>query len=250
VLTNQEQLRYSRQIILNKIGIEGQLKLRNATVLIVGMGGLGNPVSMYLAAAGIGKLILADADCVDISNLQRQVLFNENDIDSNKADCASEKLQQQNGDVNIEVVDEMMDTELCSFYIPQVDVVIDCTDNITTRYMLNRSCFEYKKPLIVGAATGFDGQQLVVDSRDESSACYHCLFPETNKPPTNNCQTVGIMGPVLAMIAGMQALQTIKLLTDNPVQLNQLNIFDGFNNQWQQMTLKKQPKCTVCGDGS
>ena len=250
MLTTQEQLRYSRQIMLDKIGISGQLKLRNATVLIVGMGGLGNPVSMYLAAAGIGKLLIADGDAVDISNLQRQILFNENDIKRNKADCAAEKLQRQNSDVNIEVIDEMIDSELCQFYLPQVDVIVDCTDNIATRYLLNRSCFEHKKPLIIGAATGFDGQQLVVDSRDEHCACYHCLFPESSKPPTNNCQTVGIVGPVLAIIAGLQALQTIKLITESPVQLNQLNVFDGFNNQWQQMTLKKQPNCTVCGNGN
>jgi len=248
VLTTQEQLRYSRQIMLKKIGIQGQLKLRKASVLIVGMGGLGNPVSMYLAAAGIGKLIIADGDSVDITNLQRQILFNEQDININKADRASEKLQQQNSDVDIEVIDEMIDHELCQFYLPQIDVVVDCTDNIATRYLLNSSCLEHKKPLIVGAATGFDGQQLVVDPRDELSACYHCLFPENKKAPANNCQSVGIIGPVLAIIAGMQALQTIKLIADIPIQVNQLNIFDGFNNQWQQMTLKKQPKCLACGE--
>jgi len=248
VLTTQEQLRYSRQIMLKKIGIQGQLKLRKASVLIVGMGGLGNPVSMYLAAAGIGKIIIADGDSVDITNLQRQVLFNEQDLNINKADRASEKLQQQNSDVDIEVIDEMIDHELCQFYLPQVDVVVDCTDNIATRYLLNRSCLEHKKPLIVGAATGFDGQQLVVDPRDEQSACYQCLFPENKQAPANNCQSVGIIGPVLAIIAGMQALQTIKLIADIPIQVNQLNIFDGFNNQWQQMTLKKQPKCLACGE--
>jgi len=234
--------------MLKKIGIQGQLKLRKASVLIVGMGGLGNPVSMYLAAAGIGKLIIADGDSVDITNLQRQILFNEQDININKADRASEKLQQQNSDVDIEVIDEMIDHELCQFYLPQIDVVVDCTDNIATRYLLNSSCLEHKKPLIVGAATGFDGQQLVVDPRDELSACYHCLFPENKKAPANNCQSVGIIGPVLAIIAGMQALQTIKLIADIPIQVNQLNIFDGFNNQWQQMTLKKQPKCLACGE--
>ena len=248
MLTTQEQLRYSRQIMLNKIGIQGQLKLRNASVLIVGMGGLGNPVSMYLAAAGIGKLIIADGDSVDITNLQRQVMFGEQDIELNKADCASEKLQQQNNDVDIEVIDEMIDKDLCQFYLQQVDVVVDCTDNIATRYLLNQACIDYKVPLVVGAATGFDGQQLVIDPRDSHSACYHCLFPESNQAPANNCQTVGIIGPVLAIIAGMQALQTIKLITDIPVQVNQLNIYDGFNNQWQQMTLKKQPKCSACGE--
>jgi sulfur carrier protein ThiS adenylyltransferase len=246
MLSNQEQLRYSRQIMLKQIGLQGQLKLSQAKVLIIGLGGLGNPVSMYLAAAGVGKLVIADGDEIDISNLQRQVLFNENDIGNNKADCVSDKLQQQNTDVNIEVIDEMLTPELCQYYLPQVDVVVDCTDNITTRYLLNHWCLRLKTPVIFGAATGFSGQQLVVDPRQADSACYQCLFPETTKPPTDNCQTLGILGPVLAIVAGMQALQTIKLLVDLPVQINQLNIFDGLTNQWQHLNLTKQPDCIAC----
>ncbi len=247
MLTSNEQLRYSRQIMLDKIGVDGQMKLRNATVLIVGMGGLGNPVAMYLAAAGIGKLIIADGDQVDITNLQRQILFGEQDVNKNKAQQAADKLEQNNGDITIEVIDEMLDAELGQYYIPQADVVIDCTDNIATRYLVNRLCVEHQKPFVVGAATGFDGQQLVVDPRHSDSACYHCLFPESEQPPAANCQTVGILGPVLAMIAGMQALQTIKLLTDIPVRYNQLNLYDGLHNQWQQFNLSKQAQCEVCG---
>lgn len=232
--------------MLNKIGEQGQLALRNATILIVGMGGLGNPVSMYLAAAGIGKLILADGDNVDITNLQRQILFNEQDIDSNKADCASSKLNKNNPDIDIEVIDEMLDEELCRYYIPQVDVVIDCTDNIATRYLVNRVCVEYEKPFIVGAATGFDGQQLLVDPKQSDSACYQCLFPITEKAPENNCQTVGILGPVLSIIAGLQSLEAIKLLTGLPVTHNQLTIYDGLNNQWQKFAIKKQSNCPIC----
>ncbi|MEW6989960.1 ThiF family adenylyltransferase [Colwelliaceae bacterium 6441] len=246
MLTSQEQLRYSRQIMLHNVGEQGQLKLRNATVLIVGMGGLGNPVSMYLTAAGIGKLIIADGDTVDITNLQRQIMFNESDVGQNKADSSAEKLNKNNSDVDIEVVDEMLDEELCQFYIPQVDVVIDCSDNIATRYLVNKICVEHKKPFVLGAATGFDGQQLVVDPRKEDSACYQCLFPESEKAPENNCQTVGVLGPILAIIAGMQALQTIKLLANIDVKHNQLNLYDGLNNQWQQFKLSKQTNCPVC----
>jgi len=247
VLTNKEQLRYGRQIMLKQIGEHGQIALRNAKVLIVGMGGLGNPVAMYLAAAGVGTLYLADGDHVEITNLQRQILFNEQDIQNNKADVACEKVQRQNPDITIEAIDEMLDEELCDYYLEQVDLVLDCTDNISTRYLINQACINHKKPLIVGAATGFDGQQLVIDPRDPDSACYHCLFPSTEQAPVNNCQTIGIVGPVLAIIAGMQSLQAIKLLTGNKVQLNQLNLFDGLNNQWQQFNLKKQRNCTVCG---
>lgn len=248
MLTQKEQLRYSRQIMLKKIGEKGQLALQNANVLIVGMGGLGNPVSLYLAAAGIGTLFIADGDTVDLTNLQRQILFTENDIDENKADIAAEKLQQNNSNITVEVIDEMLDSELCNYYFPKMDVVIDCSDNIQTRYLINQHCVAHKIPLIVGAATGFDGQQLVVDPRNEDSACYHCLFPESKKPPENNCQTIGIIGPVLSIIAGMQSLQAIKLLTGNTVHINQLNLFDGLSNQWQQFKMKKQKDCKVCGE--
>jgi sulfur carrier protein ThiS adenylyltransferase len=246
MLTNKEQRRYSRQIMLKNMGEPGQIALSNAKVLIVGIGGLGNPVSMYLAAAGVGTLYLADGDTIEITNLPRQLLFNEDDINQNKAEVAAEKLQQQNPEVTIEVIDERLDKELCDYYVSQVDCVLDCSDNITTRYLINQSCVDQKVPLIIGAATGFDGQQLVVDSRDDSSACYQCLFPITEKAPANNCQTIGIAGPVLAIIGGMQALQTIKLLTGNKVHINQVNLFDGLANQWQQFRLQKQKNCPVC----
>lgn len=234
--------------MLNKIGQEGQTALQNAKVLILGVGGLGNPASLYLAAAGVGTLFIADGDVIELSNLPRQILFGEDDINTNKADVAAEKLQAQYPDIYIEAIDEMFDKELCDYYLPQVDVVLDCSDNIQTRYLINQACVEHKVPLVVGAATGFDGQQLTVDPRDESSACYHCLFPAAEKEPANNCQTVGIIGPVLAMVAGMQALQTIKLLTGNKVQINQLSMLDGLSNQWQQFNMKKQKNCTVCGE--
>lgn len=246
MLSNHEQLKYSRQIMLKKIGEQGQIALQNAKVLIVGVGGLGNPVSLYLAAAGVGTLYLADGDNIELSNLPRQVLFNEDDISQNKADIAAEKLMAQNTDISVEAIDEMLNQELCDYYFPQVDLVLDCSDNINTRYLINQACVQHKTPLIIGAATGFDGQQMVVNANDDNSACYQCLFPATEKAPTNNCQTVGIISPVLAIIAGMQSLQAIKLLTGNKVQTNQLNIFDGLSNQWQQFTMKKQSSCPVC----
>lgn len=238
--------------MMDKIGEQGQIALRNAKVLIVGVGGLGNPASLYLAAAGVGTIYLADGDTVEISNLPRQIQFGERDIDLNKADIAAEKLNEQFPDTEIEAIDEMLDQELCDYYLPQVDLVLDCSDNITTRYLINQACITHKVPLVIGAATGFDGQQLVVDPRNENSACYHCLFPSSEKAPTNNCQTLGILGPVLAIIAGMQALQAIKLLvandTNNHAQINQLNLFDGLTNQWQQFKMKKQLGCQVCGE--
>jgi sulfur carrier protein ThiS adenylyltransferase len=248
VLTTQEQLKYSRQIMLPQIQQSGQVSLRNAKVLIVGVGGLGNPASLYLAAAGIGTLYLADGDTVELSNLPRQIQFSEQDINENKADVAAEKLSQQFPDCHVEAIDDMLDQTLCDYYLPQVDLVLDCSDNIATRYLVNEACVTHKVPLVVGAATGFDGQQMVIDPRDNNSACYHCLFPSAQKAPAQNCQTIGVVGPILAIIAGMQSLQAIKLLTGNNAQINKLNLFDGLSNQWQQFNMKKQKKCTVCGE--
>ncbi len=246
MLSQQEQLRFSRQTMLKGIGEQGQQMLKNARVLIVGVGGLGNPVSLYLNAAGVGHIYLVDGDSIDISNLPRQILFNDTDIAHNKADTSAEKLQQLNSSTNIEVLDEMLDTELADYYFPLVDLVLDCTDNINTRYLINQKCLEHKKPLVIGAATGFDGQHMFVNPNEADSACYQCLFPVDKKAPENNCQTLGILGPVLAIIGGMQALQAIKFLTGHVVTTNQLNIFDGLSNSWQQFKLKKQSTCPAC----
>jgi sulfur carrier protein ThiS adenylyltransferase len=246
VLTNQEKLKYSRQIMLNRFGEQGQIALQNAKVLIVGIGGLGNPAAQYLAASGVGTLYLADGDNIELSNLPRQTLFSEDDIGSNKADIAEQKLLKQYPEVTIEVIDEMLDEELASFYISQVDVVLDCTDNIKTRYLLNTACVTLKVPLMIGAATGFDGQCLVVDSNKPDSACYQCLFPASEKAPEQNCQTLGILGPVLAIIAGMQSLQAIKQLVGIEVATNKLLMLDGLSASWQQFSLAKNPECTIC----
>ena len=246
MLSNQEKLRFSRQTMLKNMGELGQQDLKKASVLIIGVGGLGNPASLYLNAAGVGNIYLADGDNIELSNLHRQILFTETDIGQNKADTSAEKLQQLNSATNIEVLDEMLDAELADYYLPLVDLVLDCTDNINSRYLINQKCIEHKKPLIIGAATGFDGQHMFVNPNIADSACYQCLFPANKKPTENNCQTIGILGPVLAIIGGMQALQAIKFLTGHAVATNQLNIFDGLDNSWQQFTLKKQANCPIC----
>ncbi|SEK74610.1 [sulfur carrier protein ThiS] adenylyltransferase [Colwellia chukchiensis] len=246
MLSPQEQIRYSRQTMLKGIGNQGQQAIKNARVLIIGLGGLGNPVSLYLNAAGVGTIYLVDGDQIELSNLHRQIQFSEQDIGANKADISAEKLQQLNDNTNIEVLDEMLDDELADYYLPLVDLVLDCTDNINSRYLINRKCIEHKKPLIIGAATGFDGQHLFVDPNCADSACYQCLFPSDKKAPVNNCQSIGILGPVLGIIGGMQALQALKLLTGNPVATNQLHMFDGLTNSWQKFSLKKQATCPVC----
>ncbi len=247
MLTVKETLRYSRQIMLPKIGEAGQLRLTHSKVLIIGLGGLGNPTALYLAAAGVGSLLLIDGDTIEVSNLPRQILFNDDDIGLSKVAVAAQKIARNNPDIVVEEIDEMLDQSLADYYIPQVDVVIDCSDNFATRQLINRHCIEHQVPLIIASATGFDGQLLMVDSNIENSACYHCLYPEQDKEPAQNCQTLGILGPVLAIIAGMACLQAIKQLSGLPMQLNQLSLFDGLSNQWQQFSFKKQPQCPVCG---
>lgn len=246
MLSHQEQIRFSRQIMLKRIGEQGQHALKNAKVLIVGLGGLGNPVSLYLNAAGVGHLILVDGDNIEESNLPRQIIFNETDVEQNKAETASDKLRAQNSDSSIETLDEMLDEELADYYFPLVDLVLDCTDNVKTRFMINKKCVEHKVPLIIGAATGFDGQHMFVEPNNEQSACYQCLFPNNQNVAENNCQTLGITGPVLSIIGGIQALQAIKFLTGNNIDINQLNMFDGLGNNWQKFNVKKQPQCAIC----
>jgi sulfur carrier protein ThiS adenylyltransferase len=246
MLTKQQQLKYSRQIMMKNIGDQGQIALSRATILIIGVGGLGNPAALYLAAAGVGKLVLVDGDNIEISNLPRQILFGEQDINQNKADTASDTLQRQFPDTEIEVIDEMFDQELAEYHLNEVDLVLDCTDNINSRYLINKLCVQNKTPLIIGAATGFDGQHLMVNPLDDKSACYHCLYPSTEKSPANNCQTAGILGPVLSIVSGMQALSAIKYITKNKTPINQLSLFDGLTNQWQQFNIHKNSQCEVC----
>jgi sulfur carrier protein ThiS adenylyltransferase len=140
----------------------------------------------------------------------------------------------------------MFDQELADYYLANIDLVLDCTDNINSRYFINQVCIQHKVPLIIGAATGFDGQHLMVDPSDDSSACYHCLYPSSEKAPANNCQTAGILGPVLSIVSGMQVLTAIKYITGNKVPINQLSLFDGLTNQWQQFNIKKNSQCEVC----
>ncbi|WP_448214135.1 HesA/MoeB/ThiF family protein [Colwellia sp. MEBiC06753] len=248
MLSAQEHIRYGRQILLSQIGEQGQLALQNAKVLIVGIGGLGCPVSLYLASAGVGKLILCDGDTVEASNLQRQILFSPNDIGQNKAQVAADYLTKQNPLIDIEVLDEALTGELAEHYYQDLDLVIDCTDSLSSRYLLNSSSFQYQVPLVIGAATGFDGQIFFINPKQQS-ACYECLMPQTpdnSNYSQDNCQTLGILGPVLAIVAGMQSLIAIKYLAKLSPPTDQLQLFDGVSQQWQQFKVSKQASCPAC----
>lgn len=246
MLSPQEQLRYSRQLLLNGFAEPQQLALKNATVLIVGVGGLGNPAALYLAGAGIGRLILADGDNIDVSNLQRQVIFQSEQVGNNKAEQAAQHLQKLNPEIDIEVIDEQLDAEQLDYYLQEVDLVLDCTDNLTTRYAINNACIEYQKPLISGAAIRFEGQLMVIDPRVEGSACYQCFYPKTKGEPSLNCSTAGVMGPVLGIIGSMQALEAIKVLTGKQTSHNKIRLFDGLAGSWQEFTYAKRAGCPCC----
>jgi sulfur carrier protein ThiS adenylyltransferase len=246
MLSDQEQLRYSRHLLLNSVGEQGQVKLKNASVLIIGLGGLGSPVSLYLAAAGVGKLFLADGDKLDITNLQRQVLYTSADVDENKAELAERRLSELNPEIDIEAIDEMLDQEDLDYYLEQVDLVIDCTDNLTTRKMINQACWQAKKPLVIGAAIRTEGQLIVVDPRQQNCACYQCLLGENSNEQAMNCQTAGVLGPVLGIIGSMQALEAVKLILGHPVTTNKIKLFDGLSASWQEFKINKQVSCSVC----
>lgn len=245
MLTDKEQLRYSRHLMLDSMGMEGQLALKQSTALIIGLGGLGNPVAMYLAAAGVGKLILADGDKIELSNLQRQILYTEQSIGDNKAEQAASQLLQRNSNVEFEVVDEMLSGEDLEYQVSLADIVIDCTDNLQTRQQINKVCVQQQIPLVVGAAIRTEGQLLVVDSRQNNSACYQCLYPQDEESAVN-CQTAGVLSPILGIIGSMQALTAINILTGQAVATNQLTIFDGLQCNWQQFNLNKQKHCPIC----
>ena len=246
---NDEQLlHYSRQIMLPHFGVEAQQKLHDAHVIIIGMGGLGSPAAMYLAASGVGTLTLVDFDHVDNSNLQRQIVHNTSNIGESKVSSARNTLHAINPETDIHCVDKKLSQHELETLISDADCVIDATDNFDTRFMINQVCVNRSKPLVSAAAIQYEGQISVFDFRNEDSPCYACLYPDTNAEENTNCSDNGILAPVVGIIGSMQALETIKLLCDIGDTLqNRLMIFDALSMQWRTMKLKKDTHCPVCG---
>ncbi len=245
-----QQLRYSRQVLLPEVGEQGQQKLLDGEVLLLGLGGLGSAASQYLAGAGVGCLYLADFDQLDSSNLQRQTLYRQDDLGVNKAEAAAAQLRQINPDIEVEVIPRKMDEEELDHLLASVDLVLDCSDNLATRYQLNEICVSYGTPLISGAATGWDGQLILFDFADEDTEqpCYHCLYPKEQVQDARNCNTVGIIGPVVGTIGTMQALMAIQYLLGQPPKAGELNLFDGRSLSWQKLQLPVNPSCAVCSE--
>ena len=250
-LNDQDFLRYSRQIMLPDIGDKGQLLLRNSTVLMIGCGGLGSAVGMYLAAAGIGTLIVADGDKLELSNLQRQVIYRKSNIGQNKAIAMAQQIKELNNAVTVEVISRNLSEPELSRFLTQVDVVLDCSDNLATRHEINAACVKNRVALISGAAIGWQGQLMLFSNQQQDnqneSACYHCLFPFTESQQTQNCQSFGIIGPVVGMIGNLQALATIKYLTQPSwVKRSSIHQFDGRTLQWSCIDIPKDNTCSVC----
>ena len=249
-LSDDQLLRYSRQIMLPQFGVEAQQKLSRAHAVIIGIGGLGSPAALYLAAAGIGRLTLVDDDEVEISNLQRQVIHRTDTLGEKKVDSARTQLAALNPYVKVDTVAERLTEAAMKKLLREVDCVLDATDNFDSRFLINKACIEQNTPLVSAAAIRFEGQLSVFDPRDETSPCYACLYPQSGEENTT-CSENGILAPVVGMLGCMQALETIKLLCQLGETLTgQLQLFDALTMQWRTLKLKKDPNCPVCGAGN
>lgn len=241
-------LRYSRHIMLPQIEYAGQEKLTQSHVLIVGAGGLGAPVAMYLAAAGVGELTICDFDQVDLTNLQRQIIHTTAALGQNKALSAQTTIMALNPEVKVHAETTRLNDEALAGRVLAADVVIDCSDNFATRYLLNQLCFEHKTPLVSGAAIRFEGQLSVFDFRHAESPCYHCLYPDVGDDQALRCADNGVFAPLVGMIGTAQAAEAIKVLLNMGQSMEgRLLLLDALSAEWRTIRLKKDPSCAVCG---
>lgn len=249
-MDDQQLLRYSRHILLPQVDTVGQEKLLSAKVLVVGLGGLGSPVAMYLAASGVGTLVLNDFDQVDTSNLQRQIIHQTTSVGLNKTASAKQLLHRLNPDCHVIELPQKLEERELKQHIQQVDVVVDCSDNFATRHLLNRCCHQGRKPLVSGAAIRFEGQLTVFHYQTEMDACYACLYPVSGVDD-ESCSMNGVLSPLVGVMGSLQAMETIKLLIGMGETLrNRLLVFDGLTQDFRVMKYKKDPQCSICGNGS
>lgn len=246
-MNDEQLLRYSRQIMLPQVDIAGQQSLLSARVLIVGVGGLGCPAAMYLAASGVGTLVLADFDRVELSNLQRQIAHTENTLGQLKVDSAAQMLRALNSTIQIETLAESLAEDALLQQVCQADVVLDCSDNFGTRMAVNKACVEMRTPLVSGAAIRLEGQLAVFDRRNSDSPCYACLY-DVDADENLTCSESGVLAPLVGVIGSMQALEAVKLLSGFKLGSHgKLSLLDADSLQWRQLNLPKDPACKVCG---
>ncbi|WP_250464621.1 HesA/MoeB/ThiF family protein [Microbulbifer litoralis] len=247
MLSSKERQRYSRQIMLPQVGEAGQEKLKKARVMIVGLGGLGSPAALYLAAAGVGELHLVDGDRVEISNLQRQVLYRTNHRDKPKAQVAAQQLVAANPEIRVYAHERMADGAWLPDQLGGIDLVLDCTDNLEIRHTINRACRERQTPAVMASVRGFSGQLISFDFSTQPSPCYACLFPPGGGAEVENCSTAGVMGPALGVVGSLQALEAIKMLLGLPVaSLARLQLFEAESLELRSLQLQGNNDCPVC----
>jgi len=248
-MDDQALLRYSRQIMLDQVDIDGQERLLAGHALVVGAGGLGSPVALYLAAAGLGRLTLADADEVELSNLQRQIAHATTDLGRNKAESAREAALALNPGCAIQAITAHLDGTALARAVAEADVVLDCTDRFSSRYAINAACRMARVPLVSGAAIRFSGQLAVFDPRDPASSCYACLYPPEGEESDEalSCAESGVVAPLVGLIGSFQALEAIKLVSGAGTPHRGLSTFDGLGGQWRHFRLPRDPACPVCG---
>ncbi|MCV2403774.1 molybdopterin-synthase adenylyltransferase MoeB [Marinomonas sp. C2222] len=245
-MNEYELERYSRQLLLANFDVAGQMKLAEASVLVIGLGGLGNIAATYLATSGFGRLLLADGDLLEVSNLPRQVLYDESQVGTHKVIAAAEQILQKNPTVKVETITEALSGEQLEKAVKKVGVILDCTDNFTARKSINRACLKYKKPLVSAAAIRWEGQLVSFLYHQQTSLCYECLYPSLSDQQLS-CNESGILSPVVGLLGVYQALEAIKLASGcGEVKHGALRLFDGFSGQWRTMQLTKDPQCLAC----
>lgn len=250
-MNDDQLLRYSRHILLPQLGIEGQEKFRRSHALVVGAGGLGSPVALYLAAAGIGTLTICDSDAVDLTNLQRQIVHRNDAIGVPKAESARQTLATVNPEVKVNALTERVAGARLDQLVAGSGIVLDCSDNFATRHAINRACVAHRKPLVSGAGVRFDGQVTVFDLREAQSPCYHCLFPEHGDNEDTRCAVMGVFAPLVGIIGATQAAEALKLVAGIGESLNgRLLLLDALAMEWRTVRLKRDPACAVCAQRS
>ncbi len=253
-LSDEQLLRYSRHILLDEIGVEGQARLMNSHALVIGAGGLGSPVALYLGTAGVGTLTIVDHDRVDLTNLQRQIAHRLSRIGMPKADSAALSIAEINPEVRVQALVERADAARLDALVAEADVVIDCSDNFTTRHAVNAACVRHRRPLVAGAAIGFDAQVSVYDTRTPEDGgapgpCYACVFPPDATIEETRCATMGVLAPLVGIVGSLQAAEALKLLAGVGTSLaGRLQMLDVRNMHWNEIRVAHDPACPVCGD--
>jgi molybdopterin-synthase adenylyltransferase len=246
-MNDDQLLRYSRHILLDDLGIEGQERLLASHALVIGAGGLGSPVALYLAASGVGQITVVDDDTVDVTNLQRQIAHSTARVGMHKTESMAQAMAALNPAVNITTIAQRADALLLNEWVAKADVVIDCCDNFQTRHAVNAACVAHAKPLVSGAAIGFDGQVSVFDTRDSAGPCYACLFPAAHAPEEVRCATMGVWAPLVGIIGSVQAAEALKLLAGVGTSLKgRLQMLNSKTMRWSEIQLVRHLDCAVC----